>query len=377
MKVKKYTAPTMPEAMKKVRQDLGAEAVILNSKAIYLGGFLGLFKKKNFQVIAALDKQVPKPEADSVKKTEQLHSKPVSNETDNPMVFNQAVLTEIREMKKWIEKSNKSEVPAYPLPLQTLYYHLLEMDVNKDIIKEWLDEWNAELPEKDTFLSRQEAVLSFSALLKKKLSGLNFSGIDYNKKFVHLVGPTGVGKTTTIAKLAANCILKDKKRVALITTDTYRIAAIDQLKAYARILGIPLEVAYTNGEYLRAREKFQDYDLVLVDTAGRNFRNQEYVKELGSLIDLDKDVDTYLVLSLTSKFNDQKAIFNEFNSVPIKQFIYTKEDETSTYGSLINMMLLSGKGIAFITNGQEVPDNISEVSIEKINNLIVGEYADA
>src|SRR5699024_1707737 len=162
-------------------------------------------------------------------------------------------------------------------------------------------------------------------MVKKELidlfSKLDCGTINYQNKFIHLVGPTGVGKTTTIAKLAAKSMIKDQKKVALITTDTYRIAAIEQLKTYSNILDIPLEIAYTMEDYHKARLKFQSYDLVFVDTAGRNFRDPKYIAELGKVVDLDHDLETYLVLSLTTKAQDLITIFNQFRTIPVKKLI--------------------------------------------------------
>ncbi len=124
--------------------------------------------------------------------------------------------------------------------------------------------------------------------LEKHLNDLQFDGIDYDRQIIQFVGPTGVGKTTTLAKIAAQSILQHEKKIAFITADTYRIAAIEQLKTYARILDVPLEVAYSIEDYKNALDKFQDYDIIFVDTAGRNFRDERYVHELKEVISFEK-----------------------------------------------------------------------------------------
>jgi flagellar biosynthesis protein FlhF len=189
-----------------------------------------------------------------------------------------------------------------------------------------------------------------------------FGKPSFTKKYVHLVGPTGVGKTTTLAKLAADATLNHQLRVGFITTDTYRIAAIDQLKTYAKILDVPLEVAYSLADYQKAKDQFKDYDLVLVDTAGRNFRNASYVRELQKMIDFDEESDNFLVLGLTSKLADMKDIFQQFKEIPIHQMIFTKVDETSKSGNALNMVMDQQVGIAYLTDGQNVPDDIKEMS---------------
>jgi len=193
----------------------------------------------------------------------------------------------------------------------------------------------------------------------------------FQKKYVNVVGPTGVGKTTTLAKLAAESVIKHGKKVAFITTDTYRIAAIDQLKTYATILNIPIEVAYNLEDFQKAATKFSHYDLVFIDTAGRNFRNKEYVKELKSIIDFEQDMETYLVLALTSKQGDMETILKQFSLIPITHFIFTKMDETSSLGAMYNMGTKYGVNTAYVTNGQNVPDDILKATSAVIVQSII------
>ncbi|QTM99429.1 flagellar biosynthesis protein FlhF [Sediminibacillus dalangtanensis] len=374
MKVKKFTAPTMPEVMQKVRKELGADAVILHSKAVHTGGFLGLFKKRNIEVVAALDK-----EPERKKQAEQQVTKPVASEKEvkwkesDRFKADQGMLQELRDLKSLIElNSNTGNLPQYPAAYQLFYKHLLSQDMEEETAERLVSSMYEHNPDagRDSFVE----------LLTEELAGRfrkdAFEGISYEKKFVHFVGPTGVGKTTTIAKIAANSVLKDNKRVAFITTDTYRIAAIDQLKTYSKILDVPMEIAYNLDDYRSAREKFKDFDLVLVDTAGRNFRDEKYVKELAEIIDLNQDIDTYLVLSLAAKSADLMEIYRQFEKVPIKQLVFTKKDETASYGAMAGLSMVSGKGIAYLTTGQDVPDDIESVDVQKLAKLIVGDFAD-
>lgn len=181
-----------------------------------------------------------------------------------------------------------------------------------------------------------------------------------------------MGKTTTLAKAAADSILIHNKKVAFITTDTYRIAAIDQLKKYAEILNVPVEVAYNLEDFKKAAERFADYDVIFVDTAGRNFRNQEYVEDLSRIIEFNTEMETYLVLSLTSKEKDMDDIYHQFSLIKIKQTIFTKADETSTYGTMLNFIIRHQVGVAYLTNGQDVPNDIETASPELIASKILG-----
>ncbi|WP_042144803.1 flagellar biosynthesis protein FlhF [Paucisalibacillus sp. EB02] len=374
MKVKKYTAPTMPEAMNQIRKELGADAVILSSKEIQEGGFLGFFKKRKIEVIAALDRSpLPKkqPPTKIVKNAQ-------TNEKNQKGVMETEIINEMKYMRRILEhhslQGNRSKFsPDY----QVIFQYLLDQEIAEDIaititnnvVKKHGE--NGVSPDQTTILHevKQE--------IEAQLDNLSFQGISPSAKIVHFVGPTGVGKTTTLAKVAARLMLQDKRKVAFITMDTYRIAAIEQLKTYAKILDTPVEVVYSIEDYHNATLKLKEYDLILVDTAGRNYRDEQYVKELtNTIVDTD-NVENYLVLSLTAKPRDINDIYNSFRHVNIKSLIFTKIDETRQYGSLLNLPLAHQKGIAYMTNGQEVPDNLVEPTKEIISNYIVGDLIDS
>ncbi|WP_377897040.1 hypothetical protein [Gottfriedia sp. OAE603] len=147
---------------------------------------------------------------------------------------------------------------------------------------------------------------------------------------------------------------------------------MDQLKTYATILGVPIEVCYNLEDFKNAKDKFEQYDLVLIDTSGRNFRDEKYVTELKEIIDFN-ELETYLVLALTSKYKDMKKIYEQFHSVPINKVIFSKVDETESYGSMLNFMVEKQVGVAYLTNGQNVPDDIMEGSPNKIYSILAKE----
>ncbi|WP_077621947.1 flagellar biosynthesis protein FlhF [Sediminibacillus massiliensis] len=376
MKVKKIVAPTMPEVMNKVRKELGTDAVILNSKVVYLGGFLGMFKKKNIEVIAALD---PQPESQFNNRTTKKKDTAVLEESKNlghHEETNKTILEEIRMLKSWMETNRGSRLPSYPIPFQRFYEHLLNQQIAEMTAKQIVESMLLKEIEGGNQINSSQLKKMFSDEVSTRMGDLEFGASLTDKKFVHLVGPTGVGKTTTIAKIAADAVLKENKKVALITTDTYRIAAIDQLKTYAKILNLPMEVAYSMEDYKQARLKFEEYDLVLIDTAGRNYRDERYIDELTEIISLEGNTAVYLVLSLTAKYQDLEEILARFQKLPIHQLIFTKKDETSTYGSILNLCLQGRLGVAYLTNGQEVPDDIEAVDLADISRLIAGEFRD-
>ncbi|WP_079508445.1 flagellar biosynthesis protein FlhF [Mesobacillus jeotgali] len=387
MKVKKYKASSMPEAMKQVRAELGSDAVILNSRVIQTGGFMGFFKKNSIEVIAAIDPdtdmtQKPTSIEKSVKynppviKTEESI---VELKTGNklppvaaPPTVDGDLIREISQLKDLLKSSGSTDGIPLPEPVSRHLQHLRNQDVDQTIIDDLssviLEKWYLS----GAAASAEEIIGWCGSAIQQRLNGLSFGGVSFKKRFVNVIGPTGVGKTTTLAKIAADCVLKHQKRVAFITTDTYRIAAIEQLKTYAKILDVPIEVCYNMDDFKGATEKFADFDLVFIDTAGRNFRNQKYVNDLKDVIDFNEEMETFLVLALTSKQKDMEEIRNQFSLIHIDKFIFTKLDETSVYGSMLNMADKYTTGIAYLTNGQDVPDDIIGASPEITANSILG-----
>ncbi|MFG6118271.1 flagellar biosynthesis protein FlhF [Thalassobacillus sp. B23F22_16] len=374
MKVKKYQARSMPEVMSQVKKEMGSDAVILNSKVVYRGGFLGLFKKKNMEVIAAIDPDNRESQREGNPNQIKEETKPVQplSPPDNQST-DLDVIREIKAMKKLLERQQPQSFPLAS-PFHEIYERLMEQEVApaiaEEIIKEWKEHNSDITPEGGIYEVISSAFNHFNP-------PLSFGGIDYRNQYIQFVGPTGVGKTTTIAKVAAQAVLSANKKVAFITTDTYRIAAIEQLKTYAELLNVPIEVAYSTEDYMAAREQFAAYDLVLIDTAGRNFRDAQYIKELKELIDFGVNMETYLVLSLTSRYRDMQVIYDQFHEVPIHKLIFTKADETSTFGSAFNMLYHNKVGAAYITDGQNVPDDIRGASIDWVASRIAGDSNDA
>lgn len=383
MKVKKYIAPSIAEAMKIIRAELGNDAVILNSKVVQTGGFLGFFKKRSVEVIAAVDhaeKVQPKVKEKAKIHPVQTKQPPVTQNVKDvkpllvPDKASDELLKELTELKKMIK--DMSLVDDKKLPVPKPLQEIEQLLINQDIDKSLRDELIVSLVEKwymDGGNASTMDLLDWSkGQMVKRISDVSFGEITFEKKYVNVVGPTGVGKTTTLAKIAANCALQHKKKVAFITTDTYRIGAIEQLKTYAKILSIPLEVCYSLEDFKKACDSFKEFDVVLIDTAGRNFRNQKYVEDLKNVIDFEKEMETLLVLSLTSKQRDMEDIFKQFSIIGINKFIFTKADETSHYGAMFNLVDKYRIGVAYVTNGQDVPDDMIAVDRESIPKMILG-----
>ena len=187
-------------------------------------------------------------------------------------------------------------------------------------------------------------------------------------RVVLFMGPTGVGKTTTIAKIASSFVMEQKKKVALLTADTYRIAAAEQLRTYANILEVPFRVVYSGEEAGNAIRDFKDYDYVFIDTAGHSHQNEEQLDNMRKLIEVVKEAgeyQTFLVLSATTKYRDLTRIAASYKEVTDYQLIFTKLDETATLGNLMNLKLFSETPIAYVTYGQNVPNDIELFNPQK------------
>ena len=375
----------MNEAMKQIRKELGNDAIILNSRVVQTGGFLGFFKKRSIEVVAALDTK-PTETAQPILKEHQkgmdISAPELNLNSTIKTAVDQKDVTESEDLKKEISQlksllrnikveSENSEIPL-PAPVQEVKQLLIKQGIHKEIIGKVIrmsvEQWYSSGGK-----STREDVLQWAReYLMKQISHLPFGGITFTRKFINVVGPTGVGKTTTLAKIAADCILQYNKRIAFITTDTYRIAAIEQLKTYANILNVPIEVCYNLDDFKKAMVLFESYDHVFIDTAGRNFRNRKYVEDLKNIIDFKQNMETFLVLSLTSKQIDMEEIFQQFSTITIDKLIFTKSDETSTYGAMFNMIYFGQKAAAYVTNGQNVPEDMVVASPQNIVNRIIG-----
>lgn len=374
MRIKKFVANSMPEAMKQIKDQLGKDAIILNSKEIKPSGIFGLFKRKKIEVTAMLDEDIRTPTEPRREKM----TKPKVNPYIPPkgQADESRILDEIKHLQSILTKQPVQSELNFPPMLNNVYEYLVEQEVDTtiatSIVQSIVDESTTENLDRETI----ERLLENE--IKQRFSQVSFDNILPPSKVIQFVGPTGVGKTTTIAKVAANSMLNNNHSVAFITADTYRIAAIEQLKTYATILDVPLEVVYSKADYDQALQKFASYDRIFVDTAGRNYREDRYIQELNQFIATPLyPTQTFLVLSLTAKTSDIKGIYDQFKKLNIEQVIFTKLDETNSYGSLLNLAENEKVGIAYLTNGQNVPDDLLQPDAAMMTEMILRRYKDA
>ena len=380
MKVKKFSAHDNQEALMKVKNELGADAIILYQRKVKQKGILGFFKKPLIEVVAAKeDTPVEKTNIHDNKykspmeilQDKVIHNKEIKADDQN-------IAEEVSEIKNMLntvmntmtEQRLPEQIKSLNNPeLTQLFNSLKKQDIDKKLIHEILQQYvlvgDKRVENKNNIEVIRDVVEN---VIKKYIIPHEH---EEHKKIMFFIGPTGVGKTTTIAKLAAHYTLTEGKTVGLISADTYRIAAIEQLKIYSDILSLPLEVIYKTNEIHFAMEKLKNQDLIMIDTAGRSHKNNEQVMELKKLLNEVNEKEVYLVMSCTSKNSDIKEIINTYNFLNEYNIIFTKIDEATSYGTILNIAKETKKPISYITTGQNVPDDIQKIDSQKILDLLI------
>lgn len=363
MIVKKYVADSVNEAMKRIRSELGRDAVILDSKPIKVGGWFGLFAKRKVEVMAAVES--PRP----------LRTQPLSSahngvhETTGESSLNRQLLNELQEMKQTLAQFTLQNDAHWPPVYRKWVDYLRKQDVHPTLIHHWVTQIQSRADaEADWEMVRRLGRDVIREWLKPAMA----PPIDDGTRIVHFVGPTGVGKTTTIAKIAADYVLNRKIPIGFLTIDTYRIAAVEQLRTYANILGVPIEVVFSPQEFNQAIQRLAHCSLIFMDTAGRNYLNPMHLSELKPFLQHGLACETYIVLSAVTKGDDLQVLSHQFSTLPNRKLILTKLDETSTYGNLFNLLHQSSIPLAYVTNGQTVPDDLLAADAEQLTDLLLG-----
>jgi flagellar biosynthesis protein FlhF len=382
MLVKRYHAKDMQQAMDTVIRELGSDAVILNSRKIRKKGLKNLFRKPILEVMVAYDPaDVPAAKKHSVSNSagsadKATKAKPAAPGNEQLERLDSRIDSIDSMLNDFIEKFSfvKREITYnYPEELQELLIKMIDNQVREElahslakqteqILRKQSDSSAAEILEHLVLeqLGRPEPVLH------KK----------FTQKVILVLGPTGVGKTTTIVKLAADFSVKQKKKIGIINTDTYRIGAQEQLQTYADILGVPLQVIYEVDELEAVLESMSDRDIIFVDTAGKRPGDEQHRDDVLRMVQILKPEDTLLCLSASMGFASIKEIVDTYGFVDNYRLLITKLDETKYRGSILNLSWYSQKPLAYVTTGQTVPDDIEIVNVESIANQILGSWRD-
>lgn len=352
MIIKRYIVDNMNEAMVKIRYELGAEAVIVSQRKIRQRGILGLFKPQKYEVTAAVDERHRK-------------NKVAAEEPKN------TVHNELAELKslvlKFLEQTNNENSVETKRPTKSKIKNKL---MDNDIPEEILDELSSSIKEKNKDIKINSK--AFENELINSLKEIIKTDNSHDERIQVLIGPTGVGKTTTIAKLASLYTLYKNKKVGLITLDTYRIGAVEQLKTYAEILGVPFGVIISVKDIPGVMKTMEDCDVIFVDTMGRNSKNIMQVSEIRKFVEELHADKIHLALSMTTKQKDLKKIIDNYGIIKYNSLILTKIDETEVNGSILASLYYSNVPVSYMSTGQNVPEDIEEANRERIIKLVMG-----
>lgn len=385
MDIKTYKAKTMRDALELVRRELGPSASVLHTRELNGGLLSRMIFGRRYEVAASAVVNVPSrlPEAireysDAYRETAtvpaaHLEANYRSQYRDD---FRHQVAGQLDELHAMVEKlcqrSASTTMHDLPEALFRVFTDMIEAEVDESIARQLIDQVRStrgahDLVDDVLVKSRVAQILEDEI----KVTGPITTEPD-KCRVVALVGPTGVGKTTTIAKLAANYRLREKRRVGLITVDTYRVAAVEQLRTYADIIDLPMEVVATPREMREAVARMSHLDLVLMDTAGRSPRDEVRIQELKSMLAEAEPDEVQLVLSSTAGAKSLTATAERFALVGTTSLLLTKLDEASSLGHLISLVRACRLPISYLTDGQNVPDDIQVADPRRIAQTVLG-----
>jgi flagellar biosynthesis protein FlhF len=412
MHIKKFVGRTLKEAAEQMKAELGPEAIILNSRTVARGGAFSLLGKEMFEVTAALDEPAAAPArsgyrrpgaggsafdryADAARQTSEEDAQPGDPVEDLRRVaqrFEQRargdrqpertrdaaewteLRSELREVKGTLrdiaDQMKYAKMPPLPESLRRAYQTMVERDIDPDLAADLVQTVLAHLTP-DQLRSGQSAEAAVVAAMAAMLHPAGDARSRRKKGLViALVGPTGVGKTTTIAKLAAIQKLVNHLDVGLISADTYRIGAIEQLRTFAAIADIPMEVVYKPSEVAPAIRKFRHKDLILMDTVGRSQRSTKELQALSKFVQAADPDEIHLVLSASTGVKTAESILKHFAALKPNRLLFSKLDEAATLGPLLTVASRHQLPLSYVTTGQNVPDDILPVDPSRMAGMI-------
>lgn len=382
MQIKTFRAKTMQAALNLVRNELGPEATVLHTRELNTGIVSRLLKGQAFEIAASAEVVAPPP----VSATLAVSPAPALPNTniEPPLELDyrsryrdhlhqqaEQGLDELHALAEQL-RGRSQQMPSRHLPdtMFELYTDMIESDIEERIAQELIEQLRT-----DSLADSQNPNALKCELIRLINEELSTTGpieaAEGQGKVVALVGPTGVGKTTTIAKLAANYRLRENKRVGLITVDTYRIAAVEQLRTYADIIDLPMEIVATPREMREAIARMSDLDLILMDTAGRSPRDEVKIQELRSMLAEAEPDEVHLVLSAVGGTRSLVSTAERFATVGTTAMLFTKLDEATAYGNLLSVTRSCGLPISYLTDGQNVPDDIRDAQSRELAEMIL------
>ena len=413
MIIKKFQGKTEADATEQAKKELGPNVVIMNVKNVKRKGLFAFLKPQMVEVTVALEEEsersayvkkeekvpleesipVPVNKAQPIFSEEtlrrfEMNSVSKSQEADkNENVETKAIEEKLDNLQSLLEqKLQPKEAESVPADIVTeeknselikfeklLYNKMIENEVNETYANQIIEEMEKNVKPNMPF--DQALANIYQKMILKFGKPETITPAKNGPKVVFFIGPTGVGKTTTIAKIASKFSVEGKKKVALLTTDTYRIAAAEQLRTYADILEVPFRVIYTVEEIDNSLRDFKDYDYIFVDTAGHSHKNEIQKANMNEFIhsvDGKVEKEAYLVLSATTKYRDLLSIADSYSEMTEYKLIFTKLDETVTLGNLLNLKLYTGAPLSYVTCGQNVPDDIEQFNPQKTVKLLLG-----
>lgn len=392
MKIKRFVGKNNKEAMYKLKKQLGSDAIILHTRKIKQSGILGFLKKPLVEIVAAIDDNVKKPKVERAYKKEfnrelsKAFNSKLNNNTNiigsnnkyprkkensgNENTTNDDIKKLKETVEDFISSIKNKEVLTLPEPLSYYRKKMLENGVQLEIAEQILSQIGNDI---DVNSKDEDTISNIVRYSIKNYLGDPYKPTDgQGQKIIFFIGPTGVGKTTTLAKIAAHYVLEKQKEVGLVTADTYRIAAVEQLKTYSKILNIPIKIIYKMQEFDNVLSNFIDKDVVLVDTAGRSHNNKEQMEEIEGLLNSGVNKEIYLVLSAATSTDTIKEIIEKYDFIDDYKIIFTKTDEVANLGVILNTRAYTNKRLSYITTGQNVPEDIEIINLDNLINKLIG-----
>lgn len=410
MIIKKFQGKTEAEAVETAKKELGSNVVIMNVRNVKRKGIFSFLMHQMVEVTVALEEEQertlpplredakPQPLVDAIARKTTYESAPgpitsalkdilpeesvkesraddressvIEEKLDNLHILLEQQLQKPEELKGEEEEEKESEIERF---MKLLYNTMLTNEVSEQYANQIIDE--VEKLNKPNMPFDYALANIYQKMILKFGKPVVITPAKKNPKVVFFVGPTGVGKTTTIAKIASRFSVEEGKKVVLLTADTYRIAAAEQLRTYANILEIPFRVIYSAEEMEKALRDFKDYDFILVDTAGHSQQNEAQKETMNGFIHSVDDLaekEVFLVLSATTKYRDLVSIADTYSAMTDYSLIFTKLDETTTLGNLLNLKLYTGAALSYVTCGQNVPDDIECFNPQKTVKQLLG-----